>query len=117
MSLPCQGQSSSFPTDWSCISRTLNYYVGIDSPHALGISLRDILLQEYVDESDVDRMLAEVVLCICDELVYGTSSDSQFYCYVFMRELYFVPSARRELERLGQPDGLLDDVAKRISNG
>lgn len=76
---------------------------------SLAGSIREILLQE---KTDMQRIIAELVVSICNEITCGTSTDSRSYAYMFIRWISAVPSARQELERLGRVGGLLEKLAK-----
>jgi hypothetical protein len=79
----------------------------------LGLSLRDILLQECLDRNNVDYVITELILCACNELTSGTSPTSRQYAFEFLGRSYFLPSGKKELRRLGHSGGLLEYVARR----
>jgi hypothetical protein len=85
-----------------------------DSRSPLSISLREIILQDSADTVDINEIIPELVICACNDLRYGTSSISRRDAYTFISRLYHLPVAKKELRRLGKPDGLLHDAAKKV---
>jgi hypothetical protein len=73
----------------------------------LGVSFRELLLQEPIDTKDFEGALAELVGCACNELLFGFSSASRT----------LVPQGQIELHRLGQPGGCMHELVNRMING
>ena len=98
--------------NWTFVNLTQTRYIINDADRSvmsLAGSIREILLQE---KTDMQRIIAELVVSICNEITCGTSTDSRSYAYMFIRWISAVPSARQELERLGRVGGLLEKLAK-----
>ncbi|KIM88756.1 hypothetical protein PILCRDRAFT_813733 [Piloderma croceum F 1598] len=83
----------------------------------LGVSFRELLLQEPIDTKDFEGALPELVGCACDELLFGFSSASRTLTFKVIFNLLHVPQGQTELERLGQPGGCMHELANRMING
>jgi len=83
----------------------------------LGVSFRELLLQEPIYTKDFEGALAELVGCACDELLFGFSSASRTLTFKVIFNLLHVPQGQIELHRLGQPGGCMHKLANRMING
>jgi hypothetical protein len=83
----------------------------------LGVSLRELLLQEPIDTQDFEGALAELIGCACDELLFGVSHASRTLTFKIIFNLHHVPQGQVELNRLGRPGGCMHELATRMLNG
>lgn len=87
-----------------------------DSIDFMSVGVREILLQESIEASDIDHMVSELVVCACNELTHGVFTKSRRNAYDLLHQLSFIPAGVSELEKLGHPGGLLDNLAKKVFN-
>jgi hypothetical protein len=85
-----------------------------DSIDSMAVGLREILLQENIEENGMGFMVSELVVYACTEAANGISTKSRRNAYELLHQLFFVPAGSRELERLGRPGGLLEKLANKV---
>jgi hypothetical protein len=81
----------------------------------LGIDLRYIHLQEEANNADdAKHTISDLMLCAYHAIAFSVSSFSRRQAFDFLSTLYCVPEGAREVARLGQPIGLLHNVAEKM---
>jgi hypothetical protein len=86
---------------------------------SLSTTVREIFLMESTPTCAraIDSTVAELVTCACNQITYGSSAESRRNAFELIHQLYFVPIGKQELQRLGQPGGILESIANSVFNG
>jgi len=89
-----------------------------NDPNSLGIDLRNIQLHEEAKSiDDMKHAIADLVLCACHKMAFGTTPVSRRQAFDFLTSLYRVPEGAWAVAQLGHPNGLLEKVAEKILRG
>ena len=79
--------------------------------------MRELLLQEQTDTENLDRLIAELAGCACDELLYGITPASRTLAWKLLFDIHKLSFGAAELNRFARPSGCLRKLAERMLEG